>query len=297
MGTMVRLSANVVVLTTGYLLNSIPGVVVGASAVAAGVMSEAVYAGIAVRPVLHGVLRLTPPVKEPLTLGSFLHFYIPLAMTSLLFLLAQPIGAAAASRLPLALQSLAVWPVVSGLVFLFRSLGMAYNEVVVALLDEPRSSMNLRRFTGWLAGATSLGMLVVVATPLSRFWLASISALPSDLVNLGRTGLWFALPLPALAALQSWYQGAILHGKRTRAVSEATLIYLLSMAGLLFASVTTLRVVGLFAVMIAMGISMALQTAWLWWRSRDILRIISGRDAVMAESGAGPQIHATNISG
>jgi len=56
-------------------------------------------------------------------LRAFLDFYIPLAMTSLLFLLAQPMGSAAISRMPMALESLAVWPVVSDWCLCFAAWG------------------------------------------------------------------------------------------------------------------------------------------------------------------------------
>jgi hypothetical protein len=296
-GTLVRLGSNVVVLTLGFILKSVPGIVVGTCAVATGVMGEAIYAGLAVRPVLRGALRQAPPVEQALNLRLFLDFYIPLVMTSLLFMLAQPIGSAAVSRMPMALQSLAVWPVLSGVVFIFRSLGVAYNEVVVALLDEPGSSINLRRFTGWLSGAMTLALLLVAATPLAGFWFGTISALRPELVEISRNALWLALPQPALAVLQSWYQGAILHGKVTRGVSEAVVIYLASIAVLLVASVTWGRVVGLYASMASMGISMSLQTGWLWLRSRDVLRSVAARDAAMAGLSADPQIRATNIPG
>jgi len=284
-GTVVRLGANIVVLLIGYVLKTVPGIVVGACAVSTGVICEAVYAGLAVRPVIRGALRLAPLVEQTLNLRLFLDFYIPLAMTSLLFLVAQPMGSAAISRMPLALSSLAVWPVVSGLVFIFRSLGVAYNEVVVALLDEPRSSGNLRRFMLWLAGILSLAMLAVAATPLAGFWFGSISALPSDLVELGQQSLWFALPQPALAVLQSWLQGAILHGKHTRAISEAVVVYLISMAILLFASVAWGQMIGLNATFLAMAISMSLQTAWLWLRSRSVLQHVAARDAALTVTG------------
>jgi hypothetical protein len=171
---------------------------------------------------------------------------------------------------------------------------MAYNEVVVALLDEPRSSKNLRRFTGWLTGAMSLALLLVAATPLSQLWFGTISALPDNLVKIGQIGLWLALPQPAMAVLQSWYQGAILHGKVTRGVTEAVVIYLASMAVMLVASVAWGGTIGLYPAMLSMAISMALQTAWLWWRSRDVLHEVAARDAAMTGLSADPQIHATS---
>ena len=98
------------------------------------------------RPVLKNELKLAPPLPVPLTFAAFLDFYIPLALTSLLNLLVQPIGSAAVSRMPRPIESLAAWSVVSGLIFMLRSPGIAFNEVVVALLDRPRSSASLWRF-------------------------------------------------------------------------------------------------------------------------------------------------------
>lgn len=281
-GTVVRLSTDGLVLLLGYLAKTVPGIVVGTTAVAAGVISEAVYVGLVVRPVLRGPLRLAPAVSQPITLRSFLNFYIPLAMTSLLTLLAQPIGSAAVSRMPLALESLAAWPVVSGLVFMFRSLGMAYNEVVVALLDEPRASSSLRRFTAWLAALTGLAFLVVTVTPLARLWFEGVSALPPRLSRLALNSLWLALPMPVLAVLQSWYQGIILHSRQTRSVTEAVIVYLLSNAVLLGMGVAWGKAAGLAVALAAMAISMALQTAWLGWRSRPMLRQVVAREAETA---------------
>lgn len=166
-GTVIRLSANVIVLISGYLYHQLPGIVVASSAVATGVVAEAIYIGLVVKPVIRNHVMLATPVDPPLNLRTFLDFYIPLAMTSLLTLLANPIGSAAISRMPQALSSLAVWPVITGLVFMLRSLGIALNEVVVALLDTPRSTKNLFRFSLILSAGTTAALLIIAATPIS----------------------------------------------------------------------------------------------------------------------------------
>ena len=145
-GTFIRLSADIVILAIGYLIHDIPGIVVATSAVATGVISEALFIGLVVRPVLRNQLRTAPPVDPPLTQAAFMDFYLPLVMTSLISLLVNPIGSAALGRMPFPVESLALWQVLGGLIFMVRSLGIAYNEVVVALLDEVRSSRALRRF-------------------------------------------------------------------------------------------------------------------------------------------------------
>ncbi|MGE5220951.1 MAG: hypothetical protein ACM3PY_00845 [Omnitrophica WOR_2 bacterium] len=279
-GTVIRLSADALVLTAGYLVGTVPGIVVAAGAVSAGVLSEAIYAGLVVRPVIRNQLKFSPVVTPPLTLNGFLSFYFPLVMTSLLSLIVNPIGSAALSRMPNPLESLAAWPVVTGLLFMFRSPGIAYNEVVVALLDEPGSYKNLRRFT-WILAVFTVGILLIMAaTPLSRFWFQVVSALDAHLVTLALIALWISVPIPGLNALQSWYQGSILYSRNTVGITQAVIVFLVACASMLGAGVAWARAPGIYIAMATFGVAILLQTAWLWRKSRPVMKTVYQRDAV-----------------
>ncbi len=280
-GTTIRLITDGLVLLVGYLLGNVPGIIVATCAVAAGVISEAIYSGIVLQPVLHGELQRAGPVEPALTWKAFYAFYIPLAMTSLLTLLANPIGSAALSRMPEALASLAAWPVVGGLIFMLRSFGTAFNEVVVALLDEERSVRSLRHFAAWLALGTSLGLFLLTATPLANWYFVNISGVPEHLVRLSRAGLWLALPLPALTVFQSWFQGAILHDRRTRGITESVLVYLFTSLIILGVGIAWGKITGLFFGLGSLTISTLTQTLWLWKRSRPAFAKIALREAAL----------------
>ncbi len=274
-GTIVRLSADIIVLVIGYLIGTLPGIVVATSAVAAGVTSEAIYAGLAVRPVLRNELKLAPPVEPPLTLRVFMAFYVPLVMTSLLTMIARPIISAGLSRMPEALASLAVWPVISSFSFLLSSLGVAYNEVVVALLDESCAVRNLRRFTTWLAGILTAVILLVAATPLSGLWFGWIVGLSPELTRLASNSLWLLLPVPALSVLNSWFQGTILHGRNTRGITEAVAVYLAANASIMVGGIYLGgQTTGLYIGTASFAIATAAQMAWLWLRSRPAMRAV-----------------------
>ena len=277
-GTLIRLSVDAVVLGIGYTLGTIPGIVVASTAVASGVISEAVYTGFVIKPVLRNELKPAPAVQPALTWKAFWNFYIPLAMTSLLMLLANPIGSAAISRMPQALASLAAWSVVTGLIFMLRSLGIALNEVVVALLDQPHSYMNLHRFAWILAGVSTGLLLLIVTTRLSTFWFTQVSALSPQLAVLARQGIWLAIPLPALSAFQSWFQGTILHSQRTRGIIESVAIYLITSSIVLIGGVVWGQVAGLYIGLAALTISVGMQTFWLWHRSRPAVEQVRQRD-------------------
>ncbi|UCD99305.1 MAG: hypothetical protein JSV42_00855 [Chloroflexota bacterium] len=287
-GTVVRLSADLIVLGIGYSLGTIPGIIVATSAVAAGVISEAVYSGLVVRPVVQDKVMRAPAIQPPLSLVNFLKFYIPLVLTSLLTLLVLPLGSAALSRMPVNLPSLAVWPVLSGLTFMFRSVGVAYNEVVVALLEEPLSTHSLRRFSWLLTSLITLLILIMSLTPLSRLWFSVISGLKPDLANIAVIGLVLGIPTAGCAVLQSWFQGLILHGGRTRSITEAVILYLVTASVCLGIGVSWGQVTGLYWGMASFSVAMFLQTLWLWYRSRPDERTALERDnLIMAPSTAG----------
>jgi hypothetical protein len=287
-GTFIRLGTDVSVLLIGYTLGTLPGIVVATSAVASSVVAEAIYVAIRVRPVIKQQLKPAQPIDPPLSYRAFANFYIPLALTSILTLIVQPIGSAAISRMPFALESLAVWTVVSGLSFLLRSLGIAFNEVVVALLDQPLSTRSLWQFTKILIVGTSLFLTIMLLTPLADIWFSKVSALPPNLAKMARFGLWFALPTPALAVLQSWYQGCILHSRKTRGIPEAVLVFLVTVTIVLGIGIALNTITGLYVGLFAYTVAMLAQTFWLWYRSRPARSAVHERDASI--SGHTPRL-------
>jgi len=278
-GTGVRLACNLVVLGIGLAVGHWPGIVVGTAAVAAGVVGEAVYSAFAVRPVLRDRLRPAPPLAEPLTAARFWRFYLPLLVTPMIMFLSMPMMSAAMSRMPEAIPSLAVWPVLGGMVFALRSLGFALNEVVVAQLESPRPVPALRRFTILLATSTSAVLLLAAATPLGALWLGGVSALTPPLAALGGVALWLAWPMPALSTIHSWFQGALLHGHRTRGITESVVAMLAVSAAVLVAGIAWGRVSGIHVAMVAMVTGAVAQAAWLRLRARQVIREVEARPA------------------
>jgi len=190
LGTALRLFVNISILGCGLYWGTIPGIIVTTVAVSFGVLTEAVVVNRLVQPLLLKMQADQNTVPLPLTMSRLLRFYVPLAMTSFLALIALPIGSAALSRMPRALESLAVWPVMAGLSFTLRSLGLAFQEVVVALIGYPGAKKILGRFAVVLGLTTSSLLLLIAATPLARVWFGDIAGLSPELTELGRQAIW-----------------------------------------------------------------------------------------------------------
>lgn len=276
-GTITRLSANLLVLLIGFSIKTIPGVLVASCAQILGLICEAVYSSIRVKPILRNELKMVPPT-EPLTWRDFADYYIPLAMTTMLIMLWQTIGTAAISRMPNPLTSLAIWPVLFGAMFILRSPGMAFNEVVVALIDKPGSWKNMRRFTIILISGTTLLFFLIAGTPLAQIWFRDISALPLQMSDLALNAYWIALPIPALNVLRSWFQGTILSSKQTRGIPESVVISLSIFIAILMVGILWGEILGLYVGISALVSGTMGQTVWLWYRSRPTTVSYKKRD-------------------
>lgn len=272
LGTGVRFAADAVVLAIGYFVGGIPGIVVAACTLVAGVISEALYVHFAVRRTLREQLKPSPPAERPLTSRELLRFYVPLSLTQLLLLLASPIGSAAMSRMPLALESLAAWPVVGSVNFIMRGFGGAYNEVVVALADERRSARALSRF-GIVLALMSTGLLSLLIIPASS---EAVFGILLDLVEPLPRMVWICLflllPLPAVAVAQSYFQGVIVNSRNTRSIPESVGMFLFVATAILVGGVLWGAVTGLYYTVAAFTLGEFLRTLWLWLRSREARR-------------------------
>jgi hypothetical protein len=223
------------------------------------------------------VRRLAGPVRaarddgRPLDTARFLQFYVPLSLTPLFLFASMPLSTAAMGRMPLPLESLAAWPAINGLVLAVRSTGFALNEVVVSLLDRPGAAIVLRRFVRRLALGTGLILLALAATPLGGLWFGHVAGLVGAPAALALAGLWFALPIPSSTAFQSFHQGAIVHGRATRHVTESVLVMLGTITAVLAAGIVFGRIPGLHVALTAAALGNLAQLTWLARRSRAVL--------------------------
>jgi progressive ankylosis protein len=277
-GTLIRLSTVVIILAAGGITASLPGIVVAGVAIATGVLAEAVYIGYRVRPLLDLYRNREEEAENAeagnrldriITITSFTAFYLPLAMTSILRLAFQPVVSSAVSRSPMAMESLAVWPVLYGLFFILRCSGYAFQEVAVTLLDRKGAMEVLGRFAAIISLVSTAVFVLIAVTPLGRIWFFYFSGLSLDLSLLGEAGIWFGCLLPGLSVYQSWFQARLVHLRKTRPVTESVILYIVSSSLVLLIAVLSGRITGLFAAILSLSVGVLVQTGWLWWRCRS----------------------------
>lgn len=226
-GTAMRLLTNVVVAFSLVAWGGLSGAVVGVITLMAGVLMEALMTHLmAFRLVRDQVLRNTTPPAVPLTMGRVAAFHLPLATTSLLTLVVQPVTAAALARLALPQQTLASWPVVFSTLLVMRGWGLALQETTIAQSREPGMARPLREFALLVAGVTFFATALLAFTPLINLHLQYLIGIAPELREQVRTGVQIALFLPALSALISWMRGVIVAAGATSRVYRGMMVNL-----------------------------------------------------------------------
>ncbi|MDD8026433.1 MAG: hypothetical protein PHI34_07955 [Acidobacteriota bacterium] len=224
-GTVIRL---VTMAATGLFLALVlrlPGASVGAGAVGVGVVAEGAASRFMARHSVRALKRQRDedcPFGRALTLSSIRKFYVPLALTSFLSFFINPLTTFFLARGRHPIESLAVLPVVLGLVFIFRTAGIALQEVVIACLDdEGRTKGRLATFTLRVGLISTAGLAVVVLTPVARLWYHSVSGLSLELAAFAVLPGCLLVLVPLLEAVLSYQRGVMVKTRRTGPVGIA----------------------------------------------------------------------------
>lgn len=254
-GTVVRLSAMTSTALLLYGFSSIPGAYLGAAALAAGVCAEALAARLMARRTVRRLLATSAGDTGDhgtLDYSRIAEFYTPLALTSLIGLAVQPMITFFMGRAPYPVESLAVLPVVISLSFVFRAIGLSYQEVAIALLGRRHEhATELGRFALGLGLASSAGLALIGFTPLSQVWFETISGLSRELTAFAIPPTRILAPLPALSVLLSFQRAILVQGRVTRPITTATAIEVGAILLALGALIHGLSMVGATAAAIA----------------------------------------------
>ena len=238
-GTTLRLT---VMGGTGLLLATltrIPGTLAGTAALSAGVVAEAAASRFWAREPVRRLLA-TPSSPEylraPLSTRGIAHFYLPLALTSLIAVGVNPLVAFFLGRSRMPLESLAVMPVVTGLIFAFNTAGLTFQEVAIPLYGRDRANLGpLKRFAGRLAVLTTGVLALMVCTPFLSFWLETVAGLAPDLARFAWLPVALIILLPAITAVTCFQRALLVVARTTRPITWASGVEVAGIGATLFA--------------------------------------------------------------
>jgi hypothetical protein len=191
--------------------------------------------------------------EKPLSYKDILNFYIPLASSSMLSLGTRPLVTFFMGRSRFAIESLAVFPVIYGLVGMFFTFGWSLQETCIALIGRKFEHFKrLKNFALGLGLFATGGLSLIVFTPLSTGWFHYISGLSSELTNFSMTPIRIIFIIPLLHVFVCFLQSSLIAARFTGAVIKSTAIEVTAIIVFLFIGIHYLDMIGIMAAVLAM---------------------------------------------
>jgi len=265
----IRLALTMGTLFAGNALSDMGGADLGALALIMGVTGGMAAAYFFARPVLRELEE--EPVEKRFSWSHLFSFYYPLLLTSVITFVARPILNFGIARAAFPIDSLAVWPVVLSVMFLFRSLALSYQEVVVALLKEVGHLDELRRFARRLAAAVGGLFFLFSFGPTGRLWYRSVAGLEAELLSFTTIPSLIVVLVPVLGAFLSFHRGVLIYAGRTKYIAHAVFLNTLVLTVLVLVLPMMLPIPGVILAAIAFSFSQIFEVGYLWYRARAVV--------------------------
>lgn len=251
-GTVVRLSTMTLTALFLFTFSNLPGAVVGASALSSAVLAEAIASRLMANKILKQIKDGELISDENLTYKSIFNFYYPLALTSFIGLGVHPLVAFFIGQSRMSLESLAVLPVINSLVFIFRSLGLSYQEVVIALVGENGENyFEISKYAKRLGLFLAVCLITISLTPASYFWFNTVSGLSIELSNFSKIPTIIISMMPAFTVLISLQRAILVVYKNTTPITFATIIEVTVIIVTLFVSIKIFNLTGITSAMLS----------------------------------------------
>ncbi len=247
-----------------FFYSSLPGATIGAISLAGGVVAEALLTRYLARHAITEVLQTEPESEQQLGYREIWDYYLPLALTPFIALSIHPLVTFFLGKSRDPLESLAVMPVIYGLTFVFRAIGLSYQEVAIALLGENRNNyLKVRNFAVILGISTSACLSLIAFTPLSQIWFRDLSGLNDLLTNFATLPLQIMAIFPALTVLICFQRSVLIVTRVTNPISIATAIEAVGIFSVLLIAMLYFPLPGVVAASIAYVIGRLLAIAAL----------------------------------
>ncbi|MFO8059976.1 MAG: hypothetical protein R6U70_04910, partial [Bacillota bacterium] len=277
--TAARVVVMIAVTTLGIRWFPQSGVLIGGAALMLGVFVDTAAAVVAAGMLLRE--EGLPAVSEDSPAGGrsvlgFVRFFVPLALTSTLRVIARPLMLSGIARGTAPVLSMAAFPVALGTMSLAAGQLQMLQQVVVARVTDAASHRLVRRFTQLVSFGCTGALLLVTMTPLSDLYHGGVIGLRGDVLAAVNGSLALLAVVPLLTGLQAYNQGLLIRSGKTVAVNAAALLNLLILVGSINVAVARTQFAGYLVAGAIMPAALLIEVGLLSWCARPSVARIRG---------------------
>ncbi|MCX8083304.1 MAG: hypothetical protein N3C60_00055 [Calditerrivibrio sp.] len=232
-GTLTRMLTVIFLAVFIKNFTKINSALLGTMTLSGAVVVEAIFARVLAKDSVSKVMKME--IKDDLNFRKIAKFYFPMAMTPLIALAVPPMTTFVLLKGTNPLESAAIMPVLNSLTFVFRAVGLSFQEVAIALLDGGfRHYEKVRNFMRGLFLFNLLGYGMISFTPMAEVYFVNISGMTPELAEMAKIPSMILTFVPPFTALLSFQRAIIVKKGVTIHMTIATFIEVIITFGMLF---------------------------------------------------------------
>ena len=272
-GTLLRLLSDLICVVLLSRIKGISGLIVATAAQGFSVFLEGVFTGVVTQPIIKNDLKKSI-TGEIIRWKTFIRYYTPLLVNSVLMILYSPMNSAAMGRMPASLASLATWPVVNSFGHVVNNLGQAGREVTLTFIRKKRSFKTIRNFCLIIGSISVLILSLFTFTPLLNWYLRVVISMPEHLLLLAKNAMIFLIPIGITFSLTNMYTGVVSFSGKTLSLLTSTIAQMAVVSVGLLAGIFFWPYEGIYIIAAVSLIASVVQLIWLYFHNQ---KYVAGR--------------------
>lgn len=209
-----------------------------------------------------------------LTHRQLLTLFMPLAMSTVMMVVAMQAISAGIARLPQAQASLAAYGVIMAVSIFLEAPIIVIIHVANSLVVGPTSYRRVLLFSALIGGGLSLIHGLIAVTPLYDLIFRTLIGLPGPVADLGRVGFLIMTPWTVAISWRRFYQGILVSHGYTGLVGRGTTIRLVVALSIMGAGMLLFSLPGITIGSLALSISVVVEAVIVTWFARPLGRRI-----------------------
>ncbi len=162
--------------------------------------------------------------QTTLTLKSIWDYSMPMMLAAIVSQIMMPLGSVILFRLPQSQFSLVVWPAVSGLLQLLRTIGFSLLELVASCGDNSKNRATILKYSNRFSILIFFFLLLLILTGIGKSYFSFFGGLEQDYANFASLTLAFGILYPSIE-MRLWYLTGIAYAtKNTKFTAQATFV-------------------------------------------------------------------------
>ncbi len=231
------------------------GATLGAMASSLGMVAEALMARLFSGAILRELREQDGSGTQP-SFTVIAKFYYPLAVSSTVLLFAPMLESFFLARGQNSLSSLALLPVLNGILNPFSWAAFAMQDTYLAISKEGVDhARELRRFAQILSAVIGGAFCFFTLGGIAPLWFHRVSGIDPELIPLAVHAAVYLTPIPALGVFKAYQRGRMIEAHQTGAVLVIEFFDVLFFAGFLFYGIIVAGSTGLIVVAVGYSLS------------------------------------------